>query len=58
VIERIPNLDPELKLVLEGRAQSRPEAEKKKPERFFDDGVVKELEKEGLFRKIFARRCL
>ena len=56
VIERIPNLDPEMfKLVLEERAQTRPEAKKYKPEQFFDDSVVKELEKEGFFKKIFAR---
>ena len=56
VIERIPNLDPEMfKLVLEERAQTRPEAKKFKPEQFFDDSVVKELEKEGFFKKIFAR---
>src|SRR4249920_1419103 len=52
VIERIPNLDPEMfKLVLEERAQTRPEAKKFKPEQFFDDSVVKELEKEGFFKK-------
>jgi NitT/TauT family transport system substrate-binding protein len=56
VIERIPNLDPEMfKLVLEDRAQTRPEAKKFKPEQFFDDSVVRELEKEGFFKKIFAR---
>jgi len=56
VIERIPNLDPEMfKLVLEERAQTRPEVKKYKPEQFFDDSVVKELEKEGFFKKIFAR---
>ncbi len=56
VIERIPNLDPEMfKLVLEERAQTRPEVKKFKPEQFFDDSVVKELEKEGFFKKLFAR---
>ena len=56
VIERTPNLDPEMfKLVLDERAQTRPEAKKYKPEQFFDDSVVKELEKEGFFKKIFAR---
>ena len=56
VIERIPNLDPEMfKLVLDERAQTRPEAKKYKPEQFFDDTLVKELEKEGFFKKIFAR---
>jgi hypothetical protein len=42
-------------LILEDRAQTRPEAKKFKPEQFFDDSVVKELEKEGFFKKIFAR---
>ena len=56
VIERLPNLDPEMfKLVLDERAQTRPEAKKFKPEQFFDDSVVKELEKEGFFKKLFAR---
>ena len=56
VIERIPNLDPEMfKLVLDERAQTRPEAKKFKPEQFFDDSVVRELEKEGFFKKLFAR---
>jgi len=56
VIERIPNLDPEMfKLVLEERARSRPEATRAKPEQFFDDSLVRELEKEGFFKKISAR---
>jgi len=56
VIERIPNLDLEMfKLVLEDRAQTRPEAKKYKPEQFFDDSLVKELDKEGFFKKLFAR---
>ena len=56
VIERIPNLDPEMfKLVLEERARSRPEAARAKPEQFFDDSLVRELEKEGFFKKISAR---
>jgi len=56
LIECIPNLDPEMfKLVLEDRAQTRPEAKKYKPEQFFDDSVVKGLEKEEFFKKIFAR---
>jgi hypothetical protein len=56
VIERIPNLDAEMfKLVLEERAQTGPEAKKYKPEQFFDDSVVKELDKEGFLEKISAR---
>ena len=47
MIERISNLDPEMfKLVLEERAQTGPEANKYKPEQFFDDSVVRELNKE------------
>ena len=41
--------------VFDSRAQTRPDAKKFKPEQFFDDSVVKELEKEGFFKKIFAR---
>jgi NitT/TauT family transport system substrate-binding protein len=56
VIERIPNLDPDMfKVVLEERARSRPEANNAKPEQFFDDSLVRELDKEGFFKKIFAR---
>ena len=56
VIERIPNLDPEMfKLVIEERTRTRPEAAKAKPEQFFDDSLVRELEKEGFFKKIYAR---
>jgi len=43
------------KVVLEERARSRPEANKAKPEQFFDDSLVRELDKEGFFKKIFAR---
>jgi len=56
VIERIPNLDPEMfRLVLEERARTRPEAAKSKPEQFYDDSLVRELEREGFFKKIFQR---
>lgn len=56
VIERIPNLDPEMfKLVIEERARTRPEAAKSKPEQFFDETLVRELEREGFFKKIYAR---
>jgi ABC-type nitrate/sulfonate/bicarbonate transport system substrate-binding protein len=56
VIERIPNLDPEMfKLVLEERARTRPEAAKAKPEQFYDDSLVRELEREGFFKKIYQR---
>lgn len=56
VIERIPNLDPEMfRLVLEERARTRPEAAKAKPEQFYDDSLVRELEREGFFKKIYQR---
>ena len=56
VVERIPYPDPEMfKVVLEERARSRPEAAKAKPEQFFDDTLVRELEREGFFKKIYAR---
>jgi ABC-type nitrate/sulfonate/bicarbonate transport system substrate-binding protein len=56
VIERIPNLDPEMfKLVIEERARTRPDAAKAKPEQFFDDSIVRELEREGFFQKLYAR---
>lgn len=56
VIERVPNLDPEMfKLVLAERARTRPEASKLKPEQFFDESLVRELDKEGFFKKIYAR---
>jgi NitT/TauT family transport system substrate-binding protein len=56
VIERIPNLDPEMfRLVLEERARTRPEAARAKPEQFYDDSLVRELEREGFFKKIHQR---
>ncbi|HEY2986225.1 MAG TPA: ABC transporter substrate-binding protein [Candidatus Binatia bacterium] len=56
VIERIPNLDPEMfKLVIEERARTRPEAGKFKPEQFFDESLVRELDQEGFFKKLYAR---
>src|SRR5215813_6837526 len=56
VIERIPNVDPELfKVVLEERVKTRPEAAKAKPEQFFDNSVVRELEKEGFFKRLYGR---
>ena len=56
VIERIPKLDPDMfKLVLEERARTRPEAAKAKPEQFYDDSLVRELEREGFFKKIYSR---
>jgi NitT/TauT family transport system substrate-binding protein len=54
-LERIPRPDPEgFKVVLEERARARPELAKAKPEQFIDDSVVRELEKEGFFKKIYS----
>ncbi len=56
VIERIPYPDLEMfRLVLEERSRTRPEAAKAKPEQFFDDSLVRELDREGFFKKIYAR---
>jgi hypothetical protein len=56
VVERIRNLDPQVfRVVLEERARTKPDAGKAKPEQFFDDSLVKEIEKEGFFKKIDSR---
>jgi NitT/TauT family transport system substrate-binding protein len=56
ILERIPYLDPEgIKSVLEQLSRTRPEAIKAQPETFIDNSLVAELEKEGFFRKIYAR---
>ncbi len=56
VIERVPNLDREMfKLVLDERARTRPETANAKPEQFFDESLVRELEQEGFFKKLYAR---
>lgn len=55
-LERIPYPDPEgFKVVLEELARSRPEVAKARPEQFIDDSVVRELEAEGFFKKIYGR---
>lgn len=55
-LERIPYPDPEgFKVVLEERARSRGEAVKAGPEIFIDDSLVRELEKEGFFKTLYAR---
>ena len=55
VVERIPNLDAQMfKLVIDERAATRPEEAKAKPEQFYDDSLVRELEREGFFKKIYA----
>ena len=56
MIERIPNLDPEMfNLVLEEGAQTRQGAENYRPEQFFDDSVETELGGEAFFKKILGR---
>jgi NitT/TauT family transport system substrate-binding protein len=57
VVERIPNLDPQMfRVVLEERAATRPEAAKAKPEQFYDDTLVRELEREGFFKKLYVTK--
>jgi hypothetical protein len=56
VIERIPNLDPEIfKLILGEGAQTRQGAENYRPKQFFDGSVVTERGGEGFFKKILGR---
>jgi hypothetical protein len=55
-VERIPYPNPEaFNVILEERERSRPDLPKAKPEMFIDDSIVRELEKEGFFNKIYAR---
>jgi NitT/TauT family transport system substrate-binding protein len=55
-LERIPYPDPEtFKVVLEERARTDPDAAKANPNQFTDDSVIRELEAEGFFKKIYAR---
>ena len=57
VVECIPNLDPQMfRVVLEERAATRPEAAKAKPEQFYDNTLVRELEREGFFKKLYATK--
>ena len=54
-LERVPYPDPEgFKVVLEERAGTRPEAAKARPEQFIDDCIIRELDKEGYFKKIYS----
>ncbi len=54
-IERVPYPDPEgFKVVLAERARTRPEVAKARPEQFIDDGIIRELDKEGFFKKIYS----
>ena len=55
-LERTPYPDPEgFKVVLEELVRSRPEAAKARPEQFIDQSLIRELETEGFFKKIYAR---
>ena len=55
-LERVPHPDPEgIKVVLQDRARTRPEVAKLSPEQFIDGSVVQELEREGFYKKLFAR---
>jgi NitT/TauT family transport system substrate-binding protein len=55
-LERIPYPDPEtFKVVLEERARTDPDVAKANPNQFTDDSVIRELEAEGFFKKIYAR---
>ena len=55
-LERIPHPDPEgIKVVLQDRARTRPEVAKLSPEQFIDNSVIQELEREGFYKKLFAR---
>jgi NitT/TauT family transport system substrate-binding protein len=55
-LERVPHPDPEgIKVVLQDRARTRPEVAKLSPEQFIDGSVIQELEREGFYKKLFAR---
>jgi NitT/TauT family transport system substrate-binding protein len=51
-LERVPHPDPEgIKVVLQDRARTRPEAGKLNPEQFIDGSIIRELEKEDFYKK-------
>jgi ABC-type nitrate/sulfonate/bicarbonate transport system substrate-binding protein len=55
-LERIPYSDPEtFKVVLEDRARTDPDVAAAKPNQFTEDALIRELEAEGFFKKIYAR---
>jgi ABC-type nitrate/sulfonate/bicarbonate transport system substrate-binding protein len=55
-LERVPYPDPEtFRVVLEERASNRTDMVKVKPEQFIDDSLIRELEDEGFFRKLYSR---
>lgn len=55
-LEQIPYPDPEgFKVILEALSRTRGETLAAKPEQFIEDSVVKELEREGFFKKLYGR---
>ena len=55
-LERVPYPDPEgISVVLQDRARSRPEVSRFRPEHFIDGSLIRELEQEGLFKKLYPR---
>ena len=55
-LERVPHPDPEgIKVVIQDRARARPEVGKLSPEQFIDGSIIRELEREGFFKKLFPR---
>lgn len=55
-LERVPHPDPEgINVVLQDRARTRPEVSKFKAEQFIDGTLIRELENEGFFKKLYPR---
>ena len=55
-LEQIPYPDTEgFKVILEERSRTRAETLAAKPEQFIEDSVVRELEREGFFKRLYSR---
>ena len=55
-LEQIPYPDPEgFKVILEVLSRTRGETLAAKPEQFIEESVVRELEREGFFKKLYGR---
>jgi NitT/TauT family transport system substrate-binding protein len=55
-LEQIPYPDPDgFKVILEERARTRTETLGAKPEQFTENSIVRELEREGFFKKLYGR---
>ena len=55
-LEQIPYPDPEgCKVILAALSRTRGETLAAKPEQFIEASVVKELEREGFFKKLYGR---